>query len=137
MGAEDVFQQVMTEMWLRASSFDAERGSFARWLMTLARSRALDELRRRRPEPVDPVDVALHGADDASLQGVIDEWELSYLLTTLPTDERQVIEMRFRDDLSQSEIASRTGLPLGTVKTRMNRGLTRLRTSLTVEEGTQ
>lgn len=125
--AEDVFQQVMVEVWQRAESFDPARGSLAAWIMTLARSRAIDELRRRRPEPVDPHAVEIADRADDGFATAVAEWEMSELLAALPDDERSVLEMRFRLELSQSEIAERTGLPLGTVKTRMTRGLARLR----------
>ncbi len=132
--AEDVFQQVMIEAWQRAHTFDASRGSIGGWLLLLARSRAIDELRRRRPEPMDPHSIAdMHVADD-DLAASMGEWQLAQLLDQLPAEERLVLEMRFRQDLSQSEIAERTGLALGTVKTRMNRGLGRLREILTPVE---
>lgn len=128
MTAEDVFQQVMTEVWQRASSFDATRGSLTTWMLTLARSRAIDEMRRRQPTPVDPATIAATSATtDADFEQAVAEWELADLLQRLPSDEREVLALRMVADLSQSQIAERTGLPVGTVKTRMTRGLGRLR----------
>ncbi len=130
--AEDVFQQVMLEVWQRASSFDPGRGSLTTWMMMLARSRAIDELRRHRPEPVDPHGVEIADRADDHFEVAIGEWELADLLGTLPEDERMLLELRFRLGLSQAEIAERTGLPIGTIKTRMTRALKRLREALDV-----
>lgn len=127
MTAEDVFQQVMLEAWQRAGSFDSARGSIGGWLLIMARSRAIDELRRRRDEPTDPAALATAPEPDDGLTAALGDWQIGQILDQLPHDERTIIEMRFRHELSQTEIAERIGLPLGTVKTRMNRGLGRLR----------
>lgn len=147
--AEDVFQTVMTEVWRRAPRYDPERGSLATWALTIARSRAIDELRRRRPEPFDPADLpepaaggggAIGGIGGAAAGAVVpqdealDRWRMAHLLSQLPSEERHLLELRFYAELSQSEIATRTGLPLGTIKSRMVRGLERLR-GLMDEEG--
>jgi RNA polymerase sigma-70 factor (ECF subfamily) len=130
--AEDVFQQVMTEAWRRRGQYDPGRAGLTTWLLTIARSRALDELRRRRPEPVDPAAVAealLEGHEDILLE----QWRIRQLLAQLPDDERLLLELRFFEDCSQTEIASRTGIALGTIKSRMVRGLDRLRELLEAE----
>src|SRR3954454_2875992 len=115
--AEDVHQQVFTEIWRRGAQYDERRGSLATWALTIARSRAIDELRRRRPEPVDPADLpeetAVH--DDE----LLDRWVLAGLVAELPEEERGLLRLRFEQGLSQSEIATLTGVPIGTVKTRM------------------
>ncbi len=131
--AEDVFQQVMLEVWQRAESYDERRGPARTWLLTLARSRAIDELRRRRPAPMDPQslpDVAIEGGED----DLIAEWEMAHSLDQLPHEERRLLEMRFRLDMTQSEISEHTGMPLGTIKTRMNRGLNRLREMMVADD---
>ncbi len=130
--AEDVFQQVLTEVWRRGAEYDPARASMVTWILTIARSRALDELRRRRPEPHDP-DTLPEIAVDTPQDEVLDRWRMSHLLGQLPVEERHVLELRFYHELSQGEIAERTGTPLGTVKTRMVRGLERLRLVLEAE----
>jgi RNA polymerase sigma-70 factor (ECF subfamily) len=137
--AEDVFQTVMTEVWRRAGRFDPERGSLVTWTLTIARSRAIDELRRRRPEPLDPADLPEpSGADGAAATApqdqALDRWRMAHLLSLLPVEERRLLELRFYAELTQTEIAAETGLALGTVKSRMVRGLERLR-GLMDEEG--
>ena len=136
--AEDVFQQVLTEAWRRGASYDPARASLTTWMLTIARSRAIDELRRRRPEPVDPLDLPEpngHGAAD-DRDELLARWRISHLLGQLPGDERHLLELRFYHGLTQREIAERDGLALGTVKTRMVRGLERLRALLEAEEAT-
>jgi RNA polymerase sigma-70 factor (ECF subfamily) len=133
--AEDVFQQVMTEIWRRGARYDAARGSLATWALTIARSRAIDELRRRRPEPHDPAELPEPAAPPRLPQDeALDRWRMAHLLSRLPSDERRLLELRFYGDLSQTEIATQTGLALGTIKSRMVRGLERLR-ALMDEEG--
>jgi RNA polymerase sigma-70 factor, ECF subfamily len=131
--AEDVFQQVMTEVWRRGHRYDPDRGSLATWALTIARSRAIDELRRRRPEPLDPADLPESPAPSPH-DAAIDRWRMAQLLSRLPSEERRLLELRFYGELSQTEIAGETGLALGTIKSRMVRGLERLR-GLMDEEG--
>ena len=131
--AEDVFQQVLTEVWRRGPEYDPSRASMLTWILTIARSRAIDELRRRRPEPQDPGTLPEQPVD-APQDDLIDRWRVSHLLRQLPEEERRLLELRFYGELSQTEIAARTGLPVGTVKSRMVRGLERLRAALDAEE---
>jgi RNA polymerase sigma-70 factor (ECF subfamily) len=135
--AEDVQQQVFTEAWRRGPEYDPERAGLLTWLLTIARSRAIDHLRRRVPEPQDPASAGA-AAEAASPDGVddlVDRWRLTALVQELPPEERALLALRFHGGLSQSEIAERTGIPLGTVKTRMVRGLERLRAALEAEGG--
>lgn len=135
--AEDVQQQVYTQIWQRAESYDPNRGSLLSWLMTIARSRAIDHRRRRVPEPLDP-DVAAteldFRAEDERIDRLAEQWRIRELLDRLPEAEAEVLRRRFYGELTQSEIAEREGIPLGTVKTRMFTGLRRLR-ELIDEEG--
>jgi RNA polymerase sigma-70 factor (ECF subfamily) len=131
--AEDVFQLVLTEVWRRGAEYDPARASMLTWVLTIARSRAVDELRRRRPEPVDPDALPDEAAEPAE-DRLLESWRMSHLLGLLPADERRVLELRFYAELSQTEIAGQTGVPLGTVKGRMVRGLERLRELLDAED---
>jgi RNA polymerase sigma-70 factor (ECF subfamily) len=133
--AEEVRQQVLTEIWRRGGDYDPARSSVLTWALMIARSRAADERRRRRPTPIDPTTIE-ESDEDPELDGMLDRWRVAALLERIPSGEAGVLRMRFYEGLSQSEIAARTGVPLGTVKTRMIRGLARLR-ELIGEEGTR
>jgi RNA polymerase sigma-70 factor (ECF subfamily) len=128
--AEDVQQQVFLEVWERGPTYDPRRSSPVTWIMTIARSRAIDHLRRRVPEPRDPA-TAIAAADGeaatSDLDALHDAWWLAAAIADLPEDEAEVLRLRFADGLTQREIAQRLGIPLGTVKTRMVRALERVR----------
>lgn len=130
-------QQVFLEVWQRGPSYDPERASLLTWMMTIARSRAIDHLRRRVPEPRDPAGtLALLETDglDASLDELAEQWRIAELLTRLSDEEADLLRRRFYDDMSQREIAKATGIPLGTVKMRMVQGLERMRELLAEED---
>lgn len=137
--AEEVLQDVFMTLWRTASRFDAGRGSLVGYLTTLTRNRAIDRIRSRRSRP----DVALGMLDDAPRDpvdlddgpgeraGAREDATLAVTaLNGLPSEERRVLELAYFDGLSQSEIAARTGDPLGTVKGRTRNGLRRLREAL-------
>ena len=87
-GAEDVLQQVLLEIWRRGPDYDPERASLLTWMMTIARSRAIDERRRRRPEPVEPAAVAASaGAGPAEVDRLLERWRLAGLLDRIPQEE--------------------------------------------------
>ena len=137
--AEDVHQQVFLEVWQRAPDYDPGRASLLTWIMTIARSRAVDELRRRVPEPRDPdssTTLALTADDDPerSPEALVERWRVAHMLTRLRPEEAQLLRLRFYEGLSQSEIAERTEIPLGTVKMRMVSALDRLRELIEAEE---
>lgn len=130
--AEDVQQQVFLEVWQRVDRYDPERGRLLTWVMTITRSRAIDHLRRRIPEPLDPAAAATAAersgaAEDERVERLAEQWMFRDLLDRLPPAEAQALRLRFYGELSQSEIAQRDGIPLGTVKTRMFNGLRKLR----------
>ncbi len=135
--AEDVHQQVFLEVWQRAPDYDPERGGLVTWILTIARSRAIDELRRRVPEPRDPsesLEVANAPAGEEFADRLVEEWQVAHLLGRLRREESILLRLRFHYGLSQSEIAERMGLPLGTVKMRMVQALQRLRDLIEAEE---
>ncbi len=136
--AEDVFQQVFLEAWQRGPAYDPDRASPLTWVMTIARSRAIDQLRRRVPEPRDPAgSLALlegDGDHEAVVDALIERWRFAALLGQLPEEEADLLRRRFYAGATQSEIAAATGIPLGTVKMRMVQGLGRLRDLLDREE---
>ncbi|MCU0308192.1 MAG: sigma-70 family RNA polymerase sigma factor [Thermoleophilia bacterium] len=138
--AEDVQQEVWLDVWRRGATFDPGRGTLAAWIMQIARSRAIDQLRRRVPEPRDPSGaVALADGEDpaASVDALLGEWRVTSLLASLPAEQADLLRMRFADGLSQSEIAEQTGVALGTVKMRMVAGLRTLRVMLEDEDGSR
>ena len=142
MEAEDVVEDVFWQAWRQADRFDATRGSVATWLLTLARSRALDRLRaikrQRVDASLDDEDASLPqealATQDASPSDAADQDERSRLvavaLAALQPAQRQCLELAYFSGLSQSEIAERTSTPLGTVKTRMRLALRKLKDTL-------
>lgn len=136
--AEDVQQQVFLEVWKRGASFDPDRGTLLTWVMTITRSRAIDHLRRRVPEPLDPQEgaAALEGtSSEDRVDELVERWRMRGLLERLPENEARPLRLRFYGGLSQSEIAAREDIPLGTIKTRMFSGLRRLREMIDEEKG--
>jgi RNA polymerase sigma-70 factor, ECF subfamily len=125
--AEDVFQQVLIEAWLRCRTYDPARASLRTWLATIARSRTIDHLRRRVPEPFDPVLAAKRAGAEEHVAELLDRMMLDELLGRLPVAEAEVVRLRFHLGLSQRQIATLTELPLGTVKSRTASALRHLR----------
>lgn len=127
--AEECAQEVMTTVWTKAHMFDPARASVATWIFTIARNRRIDILRReKRPEPEDlpwGPEAAPEQADVLALQQETDQ--LGQALKKLPRAQRELIEKAYFGDMSQSEIAAETGLPLGTIKSRIRLALDRLR----------
>jgi len=131
--AEEVAADVLWQVWRQAAVFDRARGSVGAWLMMLVRSRAIDRLRARaaraavREDPADSTDAPdpTHDINSAQRQRVVQS-----AIATLQDSERAVLELAYYSDLSQSAIAERTGLPLGTVKSRTRSALIKLREGL-------
>lgn len=138
---EDVVEETFWQAWRQASRFDASRGAVQTWLLTIARSRALDRvrsLRRRREEPLEGDDgevVVQQAAEgDPGLDAEASERRRIVIaaLDGLPAEQREALELGYFGGLSQSEIAERTGQPLGTVKTRMRLAMQKLRGQLQI-----
>jgi len=138
---EDVVEETFWQAWRQASRFDRSRGAVQTWLLTIARSRALDRvraLRRRREEPLEGDDgqaaVQQAAEGDPGLDAEASERRriVGAALKGLPAEQREALELGYFGGLSQTEIAERTGQPLGTVKTRMRLALQKLRSQLQV-----
>lgn len=132
--AEDVLQDVFVTVWLRADRFDPDRGSAIAWLATLARNRSLDW--RRSYRPASGSADALAGMADPSLSAVdqllLNERErrLHSCLEALDTPQRDAIRTAFFDGVTYAELAERSSIPVGTMKSWVRRGLLRLRECL-------
>ena len=130
--AEDVLQEVFLQVWRKAADFDESRGRPFTWLVTLGRSRGIDRLRtlasRERVaeagarEAADEISDAAADALRSEQRGLVSD-----ALAKLPDEQKRTIMLAYFDGLTQSEIATRLGAPLGTVKTRMRTGMLRLR----------
>ena len=127
--AEETTQEVMATLWTKAHMFDPTRASAATWIFTIARNRSIDALRRqRRPEPEDLTWGPEAEPDQEDAMVLQQESNrLTRALSELPEKQRVLIERAYFGDLSHSEIAAETGLPLGTIKSRIRLALERLR----------
>jgi RNA polymerase sigma-70 factor, ECF subfamily len=128
--AEDAVQEAFLAVWRSASTYRRERAKPATWVLTLVHRRAVDLVRREDRRRADPLD----DAPQATTPGVEEEAGLrdrraavQAALHQLPDDQRQALELAYYGGYTQSELAERLGVPLGTIKSRMFAGLTRLR----------
>ncbi|MBK3640032.1 sigma-70 family RNA polymerase sigma factor [Streptomyces sp. MBT33] len=138
--AKDVTQQVFVGAWRGRKSYDPQRGSLKTWLMGITHKKVADALIRRSRHQRDIEAVTVAGASEVSRQdaptdSVVDFVVLADELDRLPEQQRTVLEMAFYEDLTQAQIAQRTGLPLGTVKSNTRRGLMRMKKRLEVDGG--
>lgn len=130
--AEDVLQDVFIQVWKRAADYDESRGRAFTWLVTLARSRAIDRLRsldsrqRTANESVQGMPEAISDASEDAFKSEQRE-VVRDALDALPEEQRQALVLAYFEGLTQSEIAGRLGAPLGTIKTRMRSGMIKLR----------
>ncbi|MBM3492019.1 MAG: sigma-70 family RNA polymerase sigma factor [Alphaproteobacteria bacterium] len=133
-GAEEVVQEAMLTVWRRAATFDARQASVATWIFTIARNKRIDRFRRERRPEFDPHDPMLapaaDPAPDESLGAQQEECRLAEALAALPAEQADLLRLAFFDSLSHADIAARSGLPLGTVKSRVRLALGRLRRAL-------
>jgi len=129
--AEDVLQDIFLQLWRRPEAFDSSRGSLTAWLAVIARHRAIDRLRKRRPESDIEGCVIAGGADprDETERSLIIE-KVRGVMSEMGADQRTAMEMAFFQGLTHTEIAEKTGEPLGTIKTRIRGGLQMLRARL-------
>lgn len=130
--AEECTQEVMATLWHKAHLFDPSRAGVSTWIFTIARNKKIDALRKqRRPEPEDLAwgpEAEPEAADVLALQQ--ETKNLSEAITRLPEQQRDLIKRAYYGDLSHSEIAAETGLPLGTIKSRLRLALVKLRQTM-------
>lgn len=133
--AEEILQEVYVRVWERAGDYDPALGSALGWLSTIARNRALDATRRRVELPLEDLPQAWEIADpaddparEAERSGELRR--LSACLETLADDRRSMVVLAYRDGLTRDELATRFGVPVGTVKTWLHRSLARLKECL-------
>jgi len=129
--AQDAVQDAFLAAWRTATAFDARRGKPQTWLMTLVHRRAVDIVRREERRRADQLDedapVAAAAATDEEAAVREQRRAVQAALARLPTDQREALELSYYGGLTQSELAERLGVPLGTVKSRVFAGLARLR----------
>ncbi len=132
--AEEIVQDAMVTLWRKAEMFDPAKSSLTTWLYRIARNRRIDLMRRDRSTPVEPDSPLFEVVDDTDLEGELDasqrEAAVREAMRSLPEEQLVLVRLAFFDALSHSEIAERTGLPLGTVKSRIRLAFTRLRRTL-------
>jgi RNA polymerase sigma factor (sigma-70 family) len=126
--AEDAVQEAFITVWRTAGTYISERGKPRTWLLTLVHRRAVDlvrrEQRRRIPATDEPAPATPAAEDEATLRDR--RRAVQAALTQLPADQREALELAYYGGLTQTELAERLGVPLGTVKSRMFAGLRRL-----------
>jgi RNA polymerase sigma-70 factor (ECF subfamily) len=130
--AEECTQEVMVTLWHKAHLFDPSRASVATWIFTIARNKRIDALRKqRRPEPED-LQWGPESEPEASDILVLQQETnlLTQAILALPSQQRDLIKKAYFGDLSHSEIAVETGLPLGTIKSRLRLALSKLRKTM-------
>jgi RNA polymerase sigma-70 factor (ECF subfamily) len=132
--AEEILQDLFLQLWRGAARFDASRGSLPAWLMVIGRNRALSRLRTREhreiPEdieafPANAVPSSVNLEDDAERHLLMEK--LRTAMATLPTEQREAVELAYFEGMTQTEIAARTGSPLGTVKSRVRTAMQSLK----------
>jgi RNA polymerase sigma-70 factor (ECF subfamily) len=131
--AEDVMQEIFMQLWRKPQLFNSSRGSMGAWLAVIARNRAIDALRRRKPETV-MEDVVLASAVDLvnTTERNVIVAKVRQIISGMPSEQQRALQMAFFEGLTHSEIAERTGEPLGTIKTRIRSGLIHIRKGLAV-----
>ncbi len=132
--AEEILQDMFLQLWRGAARFDANRGSLPAWLMVIGRNRALSRLRTREHREI-PEDIEAYPANAvASSVNLEDDAERSLLMeklrtamAALPAEQREAVELAYFEGMTQTEIAARTGSPLGTVKSRVRTAMQSLK----------
>ena len=143
--AEEVAQDVLLRLWSKPGSYDPARGDLRRWLLSVTHHAAIDGLRGRRgtarsrdggPEPLNGIADRSEDPAESALRSLRAE-SVRAAMAVLPASQREAVELVYYGGLSQSEVASRTGQPLGTVKTRIRLGLRKLKDALERDDVTE
>lgn len=134
VSAEEFAQETMLTVWRKADRFDANQASASTWIFTIARNKRIDAYRRRARPEFDPQDPLLQPVaepqPDDSVAAVETAAALRDAVAELPEEQASLLTLAFYEDLAHSEIAARTGLPLGTVKSRLRLAIGKLRNAL-------
>lgn len=132
--AEELAQEVMIAVWRKASSYDRRQASVSTWIFRIARNRRIDLFRRDQRAAFDPADPSLEPPPEAGPQAVLEgaarDAEVRAAMAELPEEQRALVREAFYEELSHGEIADKTGLPLGTVKSRLRLAFAKLRLRL-------
>ncbi len=132
--AEEVVQDALSTLWRKAALFDPSKSSVSTWLYRIARNRRIDLARRDRSDKIDPDDPMLHPPDNLDLDQMVDaqqrEEAVRTAMANLPQEQLDLVRLAFFEGLTHSQVSERTGLPLGTVKSRIRLAFTRLRRTL-------
>lgn len=127
--AEELMQDIFFMVWRRPELYDPVRGGFGAWITVVSRHRAVDALRRRRPEvQIEDMDFCLDCKQHAETSFTETMDHVRRVLTSLPVEQRSVFELAYFEGLSHTEICKRTGQPLGTIKSRLRSALNTIRT---------
>jgi len=132
--AEEITQEVMVAVWRKAATYDRRQASVSTWIFRIARNRRIDAFRRDQRHLLDADDPGLQPASeagpDASAEVAEREVQIRQAMDRLPIEQRDLVRAAFYEDLSHSQIAARTGMPLGTVKSRLRQAIGKLRLAL-------
>ena len=132
--AEELVQDVMLTVWRKAALFDRRKAAASTWLFTIARNRRIDILRREKYPELDPEDPALVPDEEVQPDDAVimaeRKAEVQSAMATLPEEQVELVKLAFYKGWSHNEIAKETGLPLGTVKSRLRLSFTRLKEAL-------
>lgn len=132
--ADDIVQDVMLNVWQKVEQYSPERGSAGTWIFTIARNARIDKLRHSSSRPYDDIaELELASEAEGGEAEAIASQEaerVALALAELPEDQREIVELAYMDDLPQSSIAEKLGLPLGTVKSRLRLAYGKLRRNL-------
>jgi len=137
---DDLMQEAMIELWNRCKAYDETKGKVLGWLVTMARRRAIDRVRRRQAYDRAEERLRIHVEDNSQAPDVVSVEEqvmstdrakfMSQMLESLPEAQKEAVRLAFYRGMSQREIAAKTGIPLGTIKTRLELAVRKLRANI-------